>query len=217
MIADSFSDRFTVFKSVLQQRFGISMYSIRKQVSVYIWHLNRLCLLWSFLLFTLTIKKSLPHVPVEETWGQSPQSSLSAKIRDLELSQQKHDNFAMQTCSKLPSPSYFNTPPPPFSPLYCQETRRGEKHERWNFSLTLALVHTVSQFVSETHKRTSRSVRLRLGLSAACSELLENAVLPVFSLLSVCTVCVWQCATHCVCVRIESEKEMADCLCMYVC
>ena len=201
MIADSFSDRFTVFKSVLQQRFGISMYSIRKQVSVYIWHLNRLCLLWSFLLFTLTIKKSLPHVPVEETWGQSPQSSLSAKIRDLELSQQKHDNFAMQTCSKLPSPSYFNTPPPPFllSIVRKQGEGRSMKDEISHSHLLLCTQsHSLSLRHTNAHQGQSGSGLVYLQLAVSCWRMLccQSSLCFLF-VLCVCdsvqlTVFVWE-------------------------
>lgn len=92
-----------------------------------------------------------------------------------------------------------------FFSLYCQETRRGEKQERLNFSLTLT--HILSLIHTNIH--TSRPVKLRVGLSAAYNKLLENAVLPVFFLL-VFAMCVWSCA----CIEKKKRRKWKSaCVC----
>ena len=53
--------------------------------------------------------------------------------------------------------------------------------------------HTHTHFLCDTHKHTSRPVELSVALSTAYSELLENSLLPVFSLV-VFAMCMSQCA-----------------------
>lgn len=72
-----------------------------------------------------------------------------------------------------------------FFSLHSRDTKRRKKQEILHFSVMLVLTH----IVSDAHKHTSRPVRLRVGLSAAYNALLENAVLPVFS-LEVSAMCV---------------------------
>lgn len=106
-------------------------------------------------------------------------------MRDL-LTKSSYEHYMLQcftqACCRLP-PFFFS--------LHCPETRREERSKKDEIS------HSRTHFLSDTHKRTSRPGRLRVGLSAAYSELLENAVLPVFSPV----VCVWQCVCVCVCEK----------------
>lgn len=79
----------------------------------------------------------------------------------------------------------------------------GNKGEERSKKDEISHSHTLSHFLSDTHKHTSRPVRLMVGLSAAYSELLENAVL---SSLRSCL--------HCVCIYVWGGKSR---VCMCVC